>query len=73
LSFYGQYAADGSAAYFETAGDLGFADASAVELSDLTGLFPNSHGSAEMLSLEPRFGNAGADSFADDLVFKGRE
>jgi hypothetical protein len=30
-----------------------------VELSDRAGLFPNSHGPAKVLSLEPRFGNAG--------------
>jgi hypothetical protein len=71
--FRGQQAANRRPADFQAAGDLGFANASAVELSDLASLFPNSHGPAEVLSLEPRFGNAGADSFADDLVFKGGE
>jgi hypothetical protein len=58
------------AADIETPGDLGFADAGTVELSDLAGLFSYSHGPAEMLSLEPRFGNAGSDSLAEDLVLE---
>src|SRR5271168_2245133 len=58
------------AADAELAGDLGFADAATVELPDLAGLFSNSHGPAEMLSLEPRLGNARADTLAEDLVFK---
>jgi hypothetical protein len=44
-----------------------------VELPDLAGLFSNSHGPAKMLSLEPRFGNARADTFAENFVFEGRE
>ena len=35
----------------QAASDLGFADAGTVELPDLAGLFSNSHGPAEMLSL----------------------
>jgi len=41
-----------------------------VELPDLAGLLSNRHGPAEMLSLRPRFGNAGVDSFAENLVLE---
>jgi hypothetical protein len=68
--FGAQDTADGSAAEAETAGDLGFADASTVELPDLAGLFSDGHGPAEMLSLQPGFGDARADAFAKDLVFE---
>jgi hypothetical protein len=47
--------------------DLGFADAATVELPDLAGLFSNSHGPAEMLSLRPRFRNASANPFLNAL------
>jgi hypothetical protein len=53
-------------------GHLGFADTATVEFPDLAGLFSNSHGPAEMLSLRPRFRNAGEDSFAENLVFELR-
>jgi hypothetical protein len=59
-----------SAADAQLAGDLDFADAGTVELPDLAGLFSNGHGPAEMLSLEPRFGNARADTLGENLVFE---
>jgi hypothetical protein len=73
LLFCRYYSADGSATDIEAAGDLGLADAGTMELPDLASLFSNRHRPAEMLSLEPRFANAGADTFAEDFVFESRE
>jgi hypothetical protein len=44
-----------------------------VQFPDLGGVFSNSHGPAEMLSLEPRFGNACSNPLTEDFVLESRE
>ncbi|MDQ1470677.1 MAG: hypothetical protein QOJ99_2157, partial [Bryobacterales bacterium] len=43
------------------------------EFHNLAGLFSDSHGPTQMLALQPRFGNARADTLAEDIVFEGRK
>jgi hypothetical protein len=63
----GQNPAHGGPADLESPGDLGFGDAGAVELANLTLLKRRRSRAPETLPVEPGFGQSGQDAFAENL------
>jgi hypothetical protein len=73
ILFGGQKTTHGSAADVEKTGDLGFADAGTMWFTDRTGQLSDSYRPTKVLALPLRLSDTGADTFAEILVFEGRE
>jgi hypothetical protein len=56
----------------QTAGDLGFADAGAVEFADPTGVSIHGARTAQSFAVQPRFRESGTNPLAQEIVFELR-
>src|ERR1700689_3295161 len=68
--YVGQDAADGGAAAMEAPGDLGFADAGTMKISDLWFFLRRGRWAAQFRSFEAGLDESGANALSQNFVFE---